>query len=958
MAGDPHRTKLITFRYRKKQGSYVRTQGYGAKTTEEILEAWQAVKPLSGSDPFPLLSGRRRRNIIWTRAAAAKVLDMVDRGQVSRPYTHQQIAEQLNRPETAAIYKHWQDRDRVFTPGNVQALLRKIFPSTEDTQAGVNLLEQAKTWSGWEDLKTCSEVFKDDNGLLRIHRLTVTLPLARRLLAEYGDFLLIDCTFKLTIFAGRYTLVISVVDRCAHVHPVVFADVPGHREIDWLKAFNDGWDLVQQQSPNHFKPKTALLMRDREQAIDTAWEKSHWDKHVSSARCTKHSQWNVQNSKMKNGELFGSKRGNAWYSLIFSTCDQSFRDRAATLAAHWRQNGDDVGADHLINLCSSSDAPLHRWSPVACPFIAAGASESVNQLIKKTPSDGKRRLKLNFMQQCRVIVNVAYRSWQVLRDGPPNDAARLVKRTQMHLKQQGRMAPGRYAVLLAGLQQLTWPAFKIFEQMVEESFKHRAVLGKCMVYSNYKEIADPDKKYEHRITQKKDSWQCVVVQDNRPCWQFKIRGLFCSHMCAYAVQTINNGGSVDLDVVGKSSILRCRNAQLHGPIKKVAELAEPLPDTSVFSEVPSHNENPTIYEIIRSVKSYASRGGKKGLKLLLEIIQRRLLGGSPGPACHALVDEFMTTTTNPLPTKKKKKKTDKKKIYGNNAKDEGNKQRKRMRNRGDVAAYSTGRSSRRDLAVKKTAANYTLSGINRRTDKNYFSIKIATELGVLEENHSLFYLTPFTATTDAEQLDCLQEAGLFDSDLVGLDLEWAGPRYPKKNSPGIIYDASLLVLSCARGTVLYHLWQYQNPESDGMHWPGPFLPKVETAGKWVAAKTPQHGPKWALPVALVKLLQCATFAGRQIQGDITRLKRVFGMDDLFKQVRYFDIDRLKLVKEYPSKSKASGLSDYLLRETGYVLPDKGNKTLRTKGWNTSEVLTEKQKGYATLDGIASYLLGT
>ena len=106
-------------------------------------------------------------------------------------------------------------------------------------------------------------------------------------------------------------------------------------------------------------------------------------------------------------------------------------------------------------------------------------------------------------------------------------------------------------------------------------------------------------------------------------------------------------------------------------------------------------------------------------------------------------------------------------------------------------------------------------------------------------------------------------------------------------------------------------------------------------------QTPQHGPKCVLPVASVKLLAKVIFAGREIKGDITRLQRVFGMNDLFERVRCFDIDCFHCVRDYQTKSRASGLSDYLCRETGYVLPDKkGNQTLRTKGWNTSEVLTE------------------
>ena len=205
---------------------------------------------------------------------------MVDTTKYSKRYTNTQIAEQLNRPETEGVYKHPNDRGRVFTagslvlgvfgahlcylslpafyrvhrrfvsvggslgptcvicqylhftcmwlsPGNVQAFLKKMFPSEVDTQAGVNALERAKTWPGWGGLDTKSEIKKNADGKLSIHRVTITLPMTRWLLEQYGDFILIDCTFKLTIYVGRYTIIISVIDRHGHVHPIVIADVPG-----------------------------------------------------------------------------------------------------------------------------------------------------------------------------------------------------------------------------------------------------------------------------------------------------------------------------------------------------------------------------------------------------------------------------------------------------------------------------------------------------------------------------------------------------------------------------------------------------------------------------------------------------------------------------------------------------------------------------------------------------------
>ena len=164
-----------------------------------------------------------------------------------------------------------------------------MFPSEVDTQAGVNALERAKTWPGWGNLLTTSGVRKNREGKLTIHRVTIVMPLAQWLLGEYGEFLLIDCTFKLTIYVGRYTIIISVIDRHAHVHPVVIADVPGHREEDWLKAFDDGYAMVMAQvkllpSNKLFKtPKFAFLMRDGEGAITVAWRKSKWPQTMESA---------------------------------------------------------------------------------------------------------------------------------------------------------------------------------------------------------------------------------------------------------------------------------------------------------------------------------------------------------------------------------------------------------------------------------------------------------------------------------------------------------------------------------------------------------------------------------------------------------------------------------------------------------------------------------------------------
>ena len=105
----------MTFRYNVKSGHYQRAQANGAKSLESILREWQNTTPTK--EKYEAYSGRRRSNVIWTHEAANLVLDLVDTTKCSKRYTNTQIAEQLNRPETEAVYKHPKDRGRVFTAG-------------------------------------------------------------------------------------------------------------------------------------------------------------------------------------------------------------------------------------------------------------------------------------------------------------------------------------------------------------------------------------------------------------------------------------------------------------------------------------------------------------------------------------------------------------------------------------------------------------------------------------------------------------------------------------------------------------------------------------------------------------------------------------------------------------------------------------------------------------------------
>ena len=286
----------------------------------------------------------------------------------------------------------------------------------------------------------------------------VGTPLARHLIAEYGDFFIVDCTFKLTSYLGRSTMFISVMDRCGQVHPTHVCDVSSQREQDWLAAFDDGWELVQQLGPADFSPKSAILVYDEESAVISAWGKSQWTKSTGTTRCTVLREWSAMEQVMANGERFGVSRGNAWCKHVYATCSQSFSDGIATVASSWREKGDDIGADHLFKLASTSRTPLHKWAPVPCPFVATGGADTITKLVNKSPTNGKRKMELTFLQQAKRILDIAHRSCRMLREGPELAQTKSQKCMRKHLQQQGKMSQGEYTLLLAGLVQLSHQA--------------------------------------------------------------------------------------------------------------------------------------------------------------------------------------------------------------------------------------------------------------------------------------------------------------------------------------------------------------------------------------------------------------------------------------------------------------------------------------------------------------------
>ena len=254
------------------------------------------------------------------------------------------------------------------------------------------------------------------------------------------------------------------------------------------------------------------------------------------------------------------------------------------------------------------------------------------------------------------------------------------------------------------------------------------------------------------------------------------------------------------------------------------------PQEKMETVVSNLTDDATLVQLHDALRRYVPRGGSEGLRILLCIVNRRLMGSSGGPVLHDLVDKFMATYAPAPSLQNKISSVDT--TYGNHAREESNMQKARQRNRGDVGAMSTGRREHRAVAVKAKAPNFVLSGRNRRVDKDAFSLKAAIKLGLLDSSHQIYYVTPFTAPKSEEQEQILCKSGLMDSKIVGLDLEWSGPRYPTTKTKGVVYDASLLVLSCQKATVLFHLYQFQDPSSEGMHWPGPYISKFQKNGQY------------------------------------------------------------------------------------------------------------------------------
>lgn len=218
----------------------------------------------------------------------------------------------------------------------------------------------------------------------------------------------------------------------------------------------------------------------------------------------------------------------------------------------------------------------------------------------------------------------------------------------------------------------------------------------------------------------------------------------------------------------------------------------------------------------------------------------------------------------------------------------------------------------------------------------------------------------------------------------------------------------MLILSTRKATIVYNLFQYQDFNSDCVHFPNPYLPRVKNEdGKWVVGSRGQctHGVKWKLPSTLADFFAQPNLilTGRSVVSDLTRLNNVFfGNDDTSMLiVKTLDISDLKVFEPYKTQRERcarekkpfeNGLTHWyvpyppvtiidspspacihpcrptrvtescyicrLQRVTGMQLKDKGQRTdIRVSGWASVKRLSKEKIAYAAKDGMASLILG-
>ena len=575
----------------------------------------------------------------------------------------------------------------------------------------------------------------------------------------------------------------------------------------------------------------------------------------------------------------------------------------------------------------------------------------------KNQKDGEKRIKSTQVQLVRKLLKVAYRSSEVLLKGPV-DAEKQKKKEHRKLQQQkGKICSGRYAILFQALDTLTWPAYKQIKSNLDEGARHTPVLGEFRVLSRYQPLSAPEKKYVHDIVEKDGRWHCIV--DGEQCWQHVIRGIFCPHMCSLAQQTISGGGIFDIRIVTRSTKSRHRLS-----VQKQFKVPDLVKPVDLFKNIVPPNRNLSTQQITRSLGALYQLGGEKCLTSLHQLIQLKLLGGTTSAMAHKLVFKFMNSSrlheydvhtdqpSSPMDNMR----------YRNNEMSLSLRQERRIKNRGEKGAFSTGRSARKKEIIRKKMANVKLSGINNDVGSNFFTLKKAQSKGLLSSIHEVRHVTPIFFHTESKQRKLLEQFGFFTEKNIGLDLEYTGPMYPnRKKKSGAVYDASMLILTNFRATLLYHLYQYQDQNSDGIHWPGPYLPKFknEKTGKWDAYPSGKgrHGAKWYMPRPVEDLLnrEDLVVSGKNIRSDMTRLANVFLPKGTTYRVKPLEVTRItRLIDRKPVDTSLSSL---LKLVTTWELNNKTKKRVRRCQWNSFKALEQYQVDYAACDGMASYILG-
>ena len=126
--------------------------------------------------------------------------------------------------------------------------------------------------------------------------------------------------------------------------------------------------------------------------------------------------------------------------------------------------------------------------------------------------------------------------------------------------------------------------------------------------------------------------------------------------------------------IGSTCLPRYRLSQTQVARKEPASLCEPVMDAFTLPKLTS-KENANICALMETVRVCARRGGPRILQLLRELLEHRLLGAGPGKPAHQLVDKFMNCVRN---HKADSAPETNPRIYANNPRDPGNKQRARI----------------------------------------------------------------------------------------------------------------------------------------------------------------------------------------------------------------------------------------------------------------------------------------